>query len=995
MQEHFKTVKTTQQWFSQQFREFHTYTTPAYRLPGVESGRGRGGLSQLASRELKTARARVVTRSPRLQAQILSFSNTKVLWVNAYLPCDPQSQQFDDSELLSVLNEVESLIISNKGCEIVWAADMNWDRSRDNHFTRTVAAFLTRLNLTSVWESKPIDYTHIHTNNVNTSIIDHFIVSHNLLQKIEACGPVHTGDNMSRHSPIFLSLNLGELALAPEDVPQPPPRRVPDWDRATKQEISDYKSLLQQKLQAVTVPKCTLHCQDTNCTDKSHNAACDNLVLNILCSVVEASYTKVPLTGNAGGVNVKKQIIPGWSHEVEPFRVASNTAYRTWLAAGKPSQGPLHQNKLRAHAQFRYAVRRVKRASQLHSARGLFEAALEGDIQLLKEMKRVKTGKCDTDDLPTSVDGTSGQANVANRFKDVFSALYNSVDDKNGLEAVEERISILLSKENNIAEVNKLTPDVVRKATMSLKSHKMDVSQGLSSDAFLQAPDLLFNLLSMVFKDWMTHGAITKTVIACALIPLLKGNKNPDESDSYRAIASSTIILKIFEKCILLVWGDAFHSDSLQFGFKRNCSTSTASWLANEVLQHYLRQGSRPIACVLDCSKAFDLAKFSLIFSRALDSGLPAVVVRVLLHSYKEQEAWVRWGRRCNSETFGFSNSTRQGSCASPALWSIYLDPLFARLREKGVGCHLAGLFVGVVGYCDDLLLLAPNREAAQIMLKICEEFAEESNIKFSTDTDPTRSKSKVIYVTGTRVPTANKPAALILCNRPLPFVERADHLGIALHVSGELKQDCREKRAQFIDKSAKIRETFKFGHPAEQIFAVEKYCSSGLHGASLWDLTSREAQMIFGSWRTGHKLAWQVDRNCHNYLVQETLAPGLMSLEARLLLNFVGFFKSILKSPNKEVAIAARLASRDVRTSVGKNLARIEQLTGLNPWLANKSLVQERLVQALAVEIPAADAWRPTLLHKLLGDRLEANYKANEEEAAKLSGLISSLVAN
>ncbi len=168
-----------------------------------------------------------------------------------------------------------------------------------------------------------------------------------------------------------------------------------------------------------------------------------------------------------------------------------------------------------------------------------------------------------------------------------------------------------------------------------------------------------------------------------------------------------------------------------------------------------------------------------------------------------------------------------------------------------------------------------------------------------------------------------------------------------------------------------------------------------GLHGANLWDLTSREAQMIFGSWRTGHKLAWQVDRNCHNYLVQETLAPGLMSLEARLLLNFVGFFKSILNSPNKEVRVAARLASRDVRTSVGKNLARIEQLTNLNPWLANKSLLQERLVQALAVEIPAADAWRPALLHKLLGDRLEAHYKANEEEAAKLSGLISSLVAN
>ena len=120
-------------------------------------------------------------------------------------------------------------------------------------------------------------------------------------------------------------------------------------------------------------------------------------------------------------------------------------------------------------------------------------------------------------------------------------------------------------------------------------------------------------------------------------------------------------------------------------------------------------------------------------------------------------------------------------------------------------------------------------------------------------------------------------------------------------------------------------------------------------------------------------------------------MTPGLMSLEARLLLNFVGFFKSILNSPNKEVAVAARLASRDV----GKNLVRIEQLTSLNPWLASKSQLQERLVQALAVEVPAADAWRPALLHKLLGDRLEAHYKANEEEASKLSRLISSLVAN
>ena len=50
------------------------------------------------------------------------------------------------------------------------------------------------------------------------------------------------------------------------------------------------------------------------------------------------------------------------------------------------------------------------------------------------------------------------------------------------------------------------------------------------------------------------------------------------------------------------------------------------------------------MAVVLDCTKAFDLAKFSILFKRLLARGMPVVVVRVLAHSYIEQEAWVRWG---------------------------------------------------------------------------------------------------------------------------------------------------------------------------------------------------------------------------------------------------------------------------------------------------------------------------------------------------------------
>ena len=71
--------------------------------------------------------------------------------------------------------------------------------------------------------------------------------------------------------------------------------------------------------------------------------------------------------------------------------------------------------------------------------------------------------------------------------------------------------------------------------------------------------------------------------------------------------------------------------------------------------------------------------------------------------------------------------------------------------RALGVGCNLAGLYMRVVGYAADLLLLAHSRKAAQLMLTRFERFTGINNIQFSTNPDPTRSKSKAINVVGPR----------------------------------------------------------------------------------------------------------------------------------------------------------------------------------------------------------------------------------------------------
>jgi hypothetical protein len=213
-----------------------------------------------------------------------------------------------------------------------------------------------------------------------------------------------------------------------------------------------------------------------------------------------------------------------------------------------------------------------------------------------------------------------------------------------------------------------------------------------------------------------------------------------------RAIAGSNLILKLFEKTVLLIWGDLLSSDTLQFGFKKGTSTTQCSWLVQEVVGHYLREGSHPLVVFLDCSKAFDLCKFDKLFTSILDKGMPPIIVRVLMHIYEEQYAWVRWGR-ARSSRFPISNGTRQGSIASPDLWSVYLDPLLKQLRRLGVGCHVGNMFMGVMAYADDLILLAPNRATAAQMLGVCEAWARDNNVMFSTDVDPKKSKSKVIFM--------------------------------------------------------------------------------------------------------------------------------------------------------------------------------------------------------------------------------------------------------
>ena len=140
----------------------------------------------------------------------------------------------------------------------------------------------------------------------------------------------------------------------------------------------------------------------------------------------------------------------------------------------------------------------------------------------------------------------------------------------------------------------------------------------------------------------------------------------------------------------------------------------------------------------MDCQKAFDTVEHKKIFQK-LSNRIPVIFVRIMLVIYIGQKCFVRWNG-AESEEFTVQNGVRQGAVLSPLIFSIYVNELIQRLRDSGMGCYVGGDFIGIFAYADDLIILAPRREALQKMINISESYMSEHKILFST------KKTKCMY---------------------------------------------------------------------------------------------------------------------------------------------------------------------------------------------------------------------------------------------------------
>ena len=403
------------------------------------------------------------------------------------------------------------------------------------------------------------------------------------------------------------------------------------------------------------------------------------------------------------------------------------------------------------------------------------------------------------------------------------------------------------------------------------------------------------------------------------------------------------------------------------------------SWTACDVIDIFNKKGSAVYGSAMDLSKAFDMVDWGELFRILERREVDPIFLRVLLHIYKYQQCGVKWNSSY-SYRFNIKNGVRQGAVSSPLLFSVYINDLILLLRESGFGCHLGGFYVGCLGYADDLLLLSGSRSGLQCMVHIAEKFMRGKNLKFSTNVDPVKSKTKCI-IFSKKNKDLRDVAPILLNGDPLPWVQQVKHLGNVLQCDNSMRVDCSLKRGKFIGKINSLLQEFKFCDPHVKIKIFNIFATS-FYGSGLWDLASNEVDRFFKSWNVAVRMAFGVPPTTHRYLIEHL--SGVPHPKTMLSSRYTKFVDCLLTSSKPEVAFLANMSVSDNRTVMGKTVTRLKREVDCQDITAN--LVKNK------VKYFPVEEWRLSYLDELVSVEAGDSCIDNSFSSSDVRSMISFL---
>ena len=314
-------------------------------------------------------------------------------------------------------------------------------------------------------------------------------------------------------------------------------------------------------------------------------------------------------------------------------------------------------------------------------------------------------------------------------------------------------------------------------------------------------------------------------------------------------------------------------------------------------------------------------------------------------------------------------------------MFTCYIDRLIKILRQSNIGCRIGNEYLGVFVFADDIFLLSASRPGLQAMVSKCEDFASKNNLKFSTNVDPEKSKTKGI-IFSSKTAERTDVAPIVLCGDNLPWRDNLKLLGNIVQNDNSMKSDNDVKRGRFIGKIHSLTQEFGFTSPEVQMKMIKTYATS-FYGSNLYRFYTDQCDKLYSAYNICVRNIFKVPLRTHRYLIESIsscLHPKVM-----ICSRFVKFVDSLLECNKPAIIMLGNLVKNDNSKVCGKNLSLIASLcdttqANLIPHLVKKVMKYQ--------PIPEKESWRQDILNELL---LQRRYEINIEdfERRELDSLI------
>jgi hypothetical protein len=282
------------------------------------------------------------------------------------------------------------------------------------------------------------------------------------------------------------------------------------------------------------------------------------------------------------------------------------------------------------------------------------------------------------------------------------------------------------------------------------------------------------------------------------------------------------------------------------------------SMVLKESIECYVNNGSRVYCTMLDATKAFDRVRYCKLFRLLLERNIPPVVIRILVNMYTNHSVCVSWNG-VQSDCFVVKNGVKQGGVVSPVLFCIYLNGLLCELEAAGVGCFVGRMFVCVLAYADDIVLIAPTPYAMRKLLGVCDEYASCFSIMFNAK----KSKCLIIQPSHRACNCVLPNPTFYIGGNTIEIVDRWPHLGHVIDDRCNDGFDIMNRQNSMVGQINNVLCYFNRLGVVTKLRLLEAYCSS-LYGCELWDLCHDGIDDICTMWRKGLRSVWSLPSNTH-----------------------------------------------------------------------------------------------------------------------------------